>query len=90
MDGGRCEGEVPRVQGGWAGWAAGVLRIYVEVWLALVGLGPAGRCRVASWVGEGLWGAGVMSWRPVDGGGGRVRGAEWVSGRLGHARHGNG
>ena len=32
----------------------------------------------------------VVSWRPADGDGGRVRGAEWVSGRLGHARHGNG
>ena len=30
-DGGRCEGGVPRVRGGWAGWAAGVLRVYVDV-----------------------------------------------------------
>ena len=71
-----------RVRKGWAGW--------VEVWLALVGLGRAGRCRVASWVRDGLRGAVVVSWRPVDGDGGRVRGAEWISGRLGHARHGNG
>ena len=89
-DGGRCEGGVPRVRGGWAGWVAGVLRVHVDVWLALVGLGRAGRCRVASWVRDGLWGAVVVSWRPADGDGGRVRGAEWVSGRLGHARHGNG
>ena len=75
---------------GLAGWAAGVLRVYVDVWLALVGLGRAGRCRVASWVTDGLWGAVVVSWRPADGDGGRMRGAEWVSGRLGHARHGNG
>ena len=90
MDGGRCEGGVPRVWGGWAGWVAGVLRVYVDVWLALVGLGRAGRYRVASWVRARLWRAVVMSWRPADGNGGRVRGAEWVSGRLGHARHGNG
>ena len=89
-DGGRCEGGVPRVRGGWAGWVAGVLRVYVDVWLALVGHGRAGRCRVASWVRDGLRGAVVVSWRPADGDGGRVRGAEWVSGRLGHARHGNG
>ena len=49
-DGGRCEGGVPRVRGGWAGWAAGVLRVYVDGWSALVGLGRTGRCRVASWV----------------------------------------
>ena len=89
-DGGRCEGGVPRVRGGWAGRAAGVLRVYVDVWLALVGLGRAGRCRVASWVRDGPRGAVVVSWRPADGDGGRVRGAEWVIGRLGHARHGNG
>ena len=76
--------------GGWAGWAAGVLRVYVDVWFALVGLGRAGQCRVASWVRDGPRGAVVVSWRPADGDGGRVRGAEWVSGRLGHARHGNG
>ena len=83
-------GGVPRVRGGWAGWAAGVLRVYVDVWLALVWLGRAGRCLVASWVRDGPLGAVVVSWRPADGDGGRVRGAEWVSGRLGHARHGNG
>ena len=66
----------PGSRGGWAGWVAGVLRVYVDVWMALVGLGRAGRCRV--------------SWRPADGDGGRMRGAEWVSGRHGHARHGNG
>ena len=53
----------------------------------LTRFGRAGRCRVASWVRGGLWGASVVSWRPADGDGGRVRGAEWVSGRLGHARH---
>ena len=83
-------GGVPRVRGGWAGWFAGVLRVYVDVWLALVGLGRAGRCRVASCVRDGPLGAVVVSWRPADGDGGRVRGAEWVSGRLGHAGHGNG
>ena len=82
-------GGVPWVRGGSAAWAAGVLRVYVDVWLALVGLGPAGRCRVASTVRDGLRGAVVVSWRPADGDGGRVRGADWVSGRLGHARHGN-
>ena len=41
-------------------------------------------------VKDGLRGAVVVSWRPADGDGGRVRGAQWVSGRLGHARHGNG
>ena len=46
-NGGRCEGGVLRVQGGWAGWVAGVLRVHVDVCLALVGLGQAGRCRVA-------------------------------------------
>ena len=83
-------GGVPRVRGGWAGWVAGVLCVYVNVWLALVGLGRAGRCRVASWVTHGLWGSVVVSWRPADGDGGGVRCAQWVSGRLGHARHGNG
>ena len=76
--------------GGGAGWVAGVLRVHVDVWLALVGLGRAGRCRVALWVRGGLWGALVVSSGPADGDGGCVRGAEWVSGRLGHARHGNG
>ena len=89
-DGGRCEGGVPRVRGGWTGWVARVLRVYVDVRLALVGLGRAGRCRVAPMVRDGPRGAVVVSWRPVDGDGGRVQGAEWVSGRLGHARHGNG
>ena len=83
-------GGCPRSGGGWAGWAAGVLRVYVDVSLALVGLGRTRRCRVASWVSYGPRGAVVVSWRPADGDGGRVRGAEWVSGRLGHARHGNG
>ena len=36
---------MPRVRGGWAGWAAGVLRVYVDAWLALAGLGRTGRCR---------------------------------------------
>ena len=71
----RCEGGVPRVQGGWAGWVAGVLPVYFDVWLALVGLGRAGRCRVASSVRDGARGAVVVSWRPADGDGGRVRGA---------------
>ena len=75
---------------GGAGWVAGVLRVYVDVRLALVGLGRAGRCRVASWVRDGPQGAVVVSRRPADGDGGRVRGAGWVSGRLSHARHGNG
>ena len=83
-------GGVPRVRGGSAGWFAGVLRVYVDIWLALAGLRRAGRCRVASWVRDRLRGAVVVSWRPADGDGGRVRGGEWVSGRLGHARHGNG
>ena len=41
-------GGCPGSEGGWAGWVAGVLRVYVGVWLALVGLGRAGRCLVAS------------------------------------------
>ena len=45
---------------------------------------------VASWVRRKISGALVVSWRPEDGDGGRVRGAEWVGGCLGHARHGNG
>ena len=76
---GGCSGS----RGGWAGWVAGVLRVYVVVWLALVGLGRAGRCRMASSVRDGLRGAMVVSWRPADGDGGCVQGAEWVSGRLG-------
>ena len=83
-------GGVPRVRGGWTGWAAGVLRVHVDSWWALVGRGRTGRCRVASWVRDGPRGAVVVSWRPADGDGGRVRGAEWVTGRLGHARHCNG
>ena len=51
---------------------------------------PDWAVRVASWVRDGSRGAVVVPWRPVDGDGGRVRGAERVSGRLGHARHGNG
>ena len=42
---------------GWAGWVAGVLRVQVDVRLALVGLGRAGRCQAASQVRGGLWGA---------------------------------
>ena len=79
------EGGSPGSGGGWAEWAAGVLRVYVDAWLALVE-----RCPVASWVRGGPRSAVVVCWRPVDGDGGRVRGAEWVGGRLGHARHGNG
>ena len=41
-DGGRCEGGVPWVWGGWAGWVAGVLCVYVDVWLVLAGLGRVG------------------------------------------------
>ena len=67
-----------RVRGGWAGWAAGVLRVYVDVWLALAGLGRTGRCRVASWVQDGSRGAVVVPWRPVDGDGGRVRGVDML------------
>ena len=59
-----------RVLGGWAGWAAGVLRVYVDGWLALAGFGRTGRCRVASWVRDGSRGAVVVPWRPVDGDGG--------------------
>ena len=36
------------VRGGWAGWVAGVLCVDVDIWVALVGLGGAGRCWVAS------------------------------------------
>ena len=49
-------GGLPQVRGGWAGWVAGVLRVYVNVWLALVGLGRAGWCWVGSWVKDGLEG----------------------------------
>ena len=83
-------GGCPESGGGGAGWAPGVLRVYVDVWLALVGLGRAGPYRVASWVRDGPRGAVVVSWRTAEREGGRVRGAEWVSGRPGHARHGNG
>ena len=69
------KGGLPQVWGGQAGWVAGVLRVHVDVWLALVGLGLAGRCRVASWVRGGLWGALVVSWRPADGDGVGVCGA---------------
>ena len=79
-DGGQCEGGVPRVRRGRVGWVAGVLRVHIDVWLALVGLGWAGGCQVASWVRGGLWGALVVSWRPADGDEGRVRGAEGVGG----------
>ena len=83
-------GGCPGSGGGRAGWVSGVLRVYVDVWLALVGLGWAGWCRVASWVRDGLWGAVVVSWTLANRDVGRVRGAEWVSRVLGHARHGNG
>ena len=83
-------GGCPGSRGGWAGWVVGVLSVYVDVRSALVGLGRAGQCGLASWVRDGFQGAVVVSWRPADGDGGRVRGAKWVSGRLGHARHGNG
>ena len=102
---GGCSGS----RGGRARWVAGVLRVPVDVWVALGGLSWAERCRVPSWVRGGLWsavgacgggalrwgplaflGALVVSWRPADGdGGGRLWGAEWVSGLLRHARHGN-
>ena len=59
-------GGCPGSGGGWAGWAAGVLRVYVDVWLALVGLGRAGLCLVASLVRDGPRGAVVVSWRPPD------------------------
>ena len=52
-----------RVRGGLPGWAAGVLRVHVNVGVALGGLGWAGRCRVASWLGGGLWGAMVACGR---------------------------
>ena len=35
---------------GLAGWAAEVLRVHVNVWVALGGLGWAGWCRLAPWV----------------------------------------
>ena len=93
--------------GGLGGWAAEVLRVHVNVWVALGGLGWAWQCWVAPWVtgwpwgvvgasGGGViwwvafWGALVVFWRPADGDGGRVWGAEQVSGLLGHARHANG
>ena len=82
-------GERSGSRGGSAGWVAGVLRVHVDVWVTLVGLSRAVQCRVALWVRGGLWGALVVSWRPVDGDG-RVWGAEWVSGRLCHAWRGNG
>ena len=88
---------VAGVRGGWPGSGWGGLgellgscastSTYGWPWLGSAGLGG---CRVASLVKGGLWGALVVSWRPTGGDGGRVRGAEWVSGRLGHARHGNG
>ena len=53
------------IRAGWVGWVAGVLRVCVDVWIALVG----------SWVRGGLWGAFVVSWRPADGDGGGVCGA---------------
>ena len=56
-------------------------------WLGSARLGGAGWLL---WVKDGTRGAVLVSWRPADGNGGRVRGVEWVSGRLGHARHGNG
>ena len=67
-DGGRCEGGVLRVRlRGLAGWVAGVLRIHIDVWVALAGLGWAEQCLVAPWVRGGLWGA------VVAGGGGVLR-----------------
>ena len=70
----------------------------------LGGLCWAERCRVASWVSGGLWGAvdacggGALRWGPLaflgalrtEMGEGRVLGAEWVSGLLGHAQRGMG
>ena len=64
--------------------------LHVDVWLALLRLGRPGRCLAASWVRGWLWGALLVSWRPAERVGGRVRGAEWVSECRGHARHGNG
>ena len=57
MDGCRCQGLVLQVRAGLAGTAVGVLRVCVNVWVALDGFGLAGRCRVALWVRGGLWGA---------------------------------
>ena len=62
-------GGVLRVQGRRAGPVAGVLRVNVDVWVALVSIGRAGRCRVALWVRGGLWGGLAVSWMPVDGDG---------------------
>ena len=64
-----------RVRGVWAGLVAGVLRVHVDAWLGLVGLGWAGRCWVASWLRGGVWGALVVSWRPADGDWGGASGA---------------
>ena len=71
VDGGRCEVGVLWVRGGLAGWAVRVLRVLVDVWVALGQFGWAGRCRVAPWVRGGLWGAvggcggGVLRWGRV-------------------------
>ena len=70
---------------GWAWWCR------VVPWLrGGWSWGVFGACGggVLRWVV--FWGALVVFWRPVDGGGGRVWGAEQVSGPPGHARHGNG
>ena len=82
---GRCPGS----GGGWAGWAAGVLRVYVDGWLALDARPdwalPGGFLGVRQVSGRCGGALETCGWRR-----GRVRGAERVSGRLGHARHGNG
>ena len=64
-------GGVLRVRGGRAWWVAGVLRVPVDVWVAVGGHGWAGRCRVALWVRGGHWGAvaacggGALRWCPL-------------------------
>ena len=66
------------VRGGLAGFAAEVLCVHVDVWVALGGLGCAGRCRLAPWVRDGPcgvvglvvggscggWPSGVLWWFP--------------------------
>ena len=62
---GGCSGS----KGGW--WVAGVLRVHVDVLVALGWFRWAGRCRVPWWVRGRLWcdvggcGGGFLRWGPV-------------------------